>query len=147
MGCSNDSEKPLNKRERKNKSSLKNSDDILNIRHRHNIKKEKEEDKNISINNSEENSNNDNNYEEEKSQNEEDNNEVQNAFLPNFQPYLQSKNDPSFNFPEVKENKYVGIGLKKMKGYISNISEEELKKKREAFWGTRVEGNKQTWNF
>ena len=34
-----------------------------------------------------------------------------------------------------------------MKGYISNISKEELKKKREAFWGTRIEGNKQTWNF
>ena len=147
MGCSNDSEKPLNKREKKNRSSLKNSDDILNIRHKHNIKKEKEEEKDISINKSEENSNNDNNYEEEKSQNEEDNNEVPNTLLPNFQPYLQSKNDPSFNFPEVKENKYVGIGLKKMKGYISNISEEELKKKREAFWGTRVEGNKQTWNF
>ena len=70
-----------------------------------------------------------------------------NPLVPNFQPYLQSKNDPYFNFPEVKENKYVGEGLKKMKGYISNISKEELIKKREAFWGTRVEGNQQTWNF
>ena len=149
MGCSNDSEKPFNQRDRKSKSSLHNSDYILNFHHKNNIKKEKEEkeEEKDNSNNSEENSNNDNNYEEENSQNDEENNEAQNTFLPNFQPYLQSNNDPNFNFPEVKENKYVGIGLKKMKGYISNISKEELKKKREAFWGTRVEGNKQTWNF
>ena len=151
MGCSNDSEKPLNKRAKNNKSPSKNPDNnILNIRHKNKNKKEKEDEIGNSINsdnNSNNDDNNNDNYEEEKSQNEEDNNEVQNAFLPNFQPYLQSKNDPSFNFPEVKENKYVGKGLKKMKGYISNISEEELKKKREAFWGTRVEGNKQTWHF
>ena len=34
-----------------------------------------------------------------------------------------------------------------MKGYISNISKEDLQKKRESFWGTRVEGNQQTWKF
>ena len=33
-------------------------------------------------------------------------------------PYLQSRNDPNFNFPEVTEDIYVGLGLKKMKGYI-----------------------------
>ena len=65
----------------------------------------------------------------------------------NFEPYLQSRNDPSFNFPEVKEDIYVGKGFKKMKGYISNISEEELKKKRKDFWATRVEGNAETWKF
>lgn len=64
-----------------------------------------------------------------------------------IEPYLSSKNDPNFNFPEVKENIYVGKGLKKMRAYISNISEEELIKKRKAFWGTRVEGNEQTWKF
>ena len=145
MGCSNDSEKPLNKRVKKNRASSKNSDNILNVHHKNNIKKEKEDEKDNSINNDNNSNNDDDNYEEEKSQNEE--NDVPNTLLPNFQPYLQSKNDPSFNFPEVKENKYIGKGLKKMKGYISNITEEELKKKREAFWGTRVEGNKQTWNF
>ena len=143
MGCSNDSEIPLNKRSKKNKNPSKNSDNYLNI-HKNNIKRQREEEKDNSIdNNLEENYEN---YEEEKSNNE-DNYEVPNPLLPNFQPYLQSKNDPNFNFPEVKENKYVGKGLKKMKGYISNIPEEELKKKREAFWGTRVEGNKQTWSF
>ena len=34
-----------------------------------------------------------------------------------------------------------------MKGYISPISKEDLDKKRIAFWGTRTEGNEQTWEF
>jgi len=63
------------------------------------------------------------------------------------EPYLQSRVDPSFNFPEVKEEIYVGKGYKKMKGYISNIPEEELIKKRSDFWATRVEGNAETWKF
>ena len=63
------------------------------------------------------------------------------------QPYLQSNNDPNFNFPEVEGDIYVGVGLKKMKAYISPIKKEDLEKKRNAFWGTRTEGNEQTWNF
>ena len=63
------------------------------------------------------------------------------------EPYLQSHHDPNFNFPEVSEEIYVGKGLKKMKGYISPISKEDLEKKRNSFWGTRIEGNEQTWNF
>ena len=65
----------------------------------------------------------------------------------NFEPYLQSKINPSFNFHEVDEEKYIGTGIKKIKGYISNISEEELLKKRKEFWETRIEGNPETWNF
>ena len=64
-----------------------------------------------------------------------------------LEPYLQSNRDPNFNFPEITEDIYIGKGLKKMKGYISPISKEDLEKKREAFWGTRTEGNQQTWNF
>ena len=64
-----------------------------------------------------------------------------------FEPFLQSKNDPNFNFKEVEEEIYVGNGLKKMKGYISPISKEDLDKKRIAFWGTRTEGYEQTWMF
>ena len=142
MGCSNDPDKPLDKNKKVKKSS-KHSDNYLN--HRKNNQKEDE-------NNNSYNNNSVENYDEivdneEKSVNQEENFEIQNALIPNFQPYLQSKNDPYFNFPEVKENKYLGKGLKKMKGYISNIPLDELKKKREAFWGTRVEGNNQTWNF
>ena len=64
-----------------------------------------------------------------------------------FEPFLQSKQDPNFNFKEVEEDIYMGNGLKKMKGYICPISKEDLDKKRIAFWGTRTEGNEQTWMF
>ena len=64
-----------------------------------------------------------------------------------LEPYLQSTHDQNFNFPETTEDVYVGKGLKKMKGYISPITKEDLDKKRIAFWGTRTEGNEQTWNF
>ena len=149
MGCSNDSEKPMNKRNQKPLKQNKKSSDYVSYKNKNEIEKEEkdsEKENSSDANDSEDNSQNDN-IEEENNRNEEQNFEFANPLGPNFQPYLQSKNDPNFNFPEVKENKYVGKGLKKMKGYISNIPEEELKKKREAFWGTRVEGNKQTWNF
>ena len=64
-----------------------------------------------------------------------------------LRPYLQSRINPNFNFPEVKENTYVGKGLRRMKGYISIVSKEELEKRRNAFWGTRVEGDAGVWNF
>ena len=64
-----------------------------------------------------------------------------------LEPYLQSNQIPDFNFKEINEDIYIGKGLKRMKGYISPISKEELEKKRNAFWGTRTEGNQQTWNF
>ena len=34
-----------------------------------------------------------------------------------------------------------------MKGYISIVPKEELEKRRTAFWGTRVEGDPQVWEF
>ena len=64
-----------------------------------------------------------------------------------FVPFLESNQDPNFNFPEVNEDIFIGKGLKKMKGYISPISKEDLIKKRISFWGTRTEGNEQTWTF
>lgn len=66
--------------------------------------------------------------------------------INNFEPYLISKNDPNFNFPII-ENEYLGIGLKRLPGYISNITLEELEKKREEFWTSRVEGNKEVWEL
>ena len=70
---------------------------------------------------------------------------IQQYFIPNFEPYLQSKNDPSFNYPEL-ENEYIGIGLKRMKGYISPINLAELKKVRENFWTSRIEGDEKIWD-
>ena len=117
MGCSNDSEKPLNKINKKTKKSYKNSDDILV----NNNNKNEDEKGNSNNNNSSYNSEKEED-EGEKSKNEEENFENINPLIPNFQPYLQSKNDPYFNFPEVKENKYVGKGLKKIERiYIKYI--------------------------
>lgn len=66
---------------------------------------------------------------------------------PGFVPFLQSRNDQYFNFPEVDSDIYVGEGIMKMRGYISNISKEELDKKRNDFWESRIEGKKETWEF
>ena len=63
---------------------------------------------------------------------------------PNFEPYLISKNDPSFNFPELP-NEYLGHGLKRMKGYISAITLEKLQKVRDDFWTSRIEGDSEVW--
>lgn len=66
-----------------------------------------------------------------------------NNYLPNYEPYLQSKNDPNFNMKENDE--VVGTGILKMKGYVSEIEEEDLKKKKEDFWSSRFEGEKEIW--
>ena len=62
-------------------------------------------------------------------------------------PYLQSKVNPNFNFPEVKDNTFIGKGLRRMKGLISIVSKDELEKKRIVFCGTHVEGDSQVWSF
>ena len=67
-------------------------------------------------------------------------------FQPNYEPYLQSKNDPTFNMQELP-SVYVGHGLKKMNGYICNIEKEELDKRRRDFWTSRFEGNRETWEL
>lgn len=90
---------------------------------------------------------------EEKEYEEEEEEEYENEDDPNIEmirqlsPYLQAKVNPNFNFPEVKGNIYVGKGLRRMKGYISIVSKEELEKRRIAFWGTRVEGDPLVWTF
>ena len=62
---------------------------------------------------------------------------------PLYEPYLQSKHDENFNYKEL--DKYVGTGIKKMKGYISPVPYEELLKIRKDFWTSRIEGNPQIW--
>lgn len=86
-------------------------------------------------------------------------NQIVNSIINNFpglnsEPYLQSRSDPNFNFPEI-ENVYEGKGLKKMKGYISTISEPQIVRIRREFWGiikklilgTRTEGNPEIWQL
>lgn len=89
-------------------------------------------------------SNRSNNRSERSRQNQ--NADVNEYYQRHIEPYLQSLNNPDFNFKEV-EDQYCGEGLKKMKGYICPIPKEELVKIRKAFWETRIEGNKETWQF
>lgn len=70
-------------------------------------------------------------------------NEYQQRLL---EPHLQGHNNPWFNFQTVN-NAYSGEGLKRMKGYICPISKEDLERKRQFFWETRVEGNQEIWKF
>ena len=64
---------------------------------------------------------------------------------PSYEPYLQSKHDENFNYKEL--DKYVGTGIKRMKGYISSVPFEELEKIRNDFWSSRIEGNPQIWEI
>ncbi len=45
-----------------------------------------------------------------------------------------------------KADVYSGEGIRKMKAYISDIPEEQIYKKREEYWGTRIEGDLEIWN-
>ena len=63
---------------------------------------------------------------------------------PAYEPYLQSKHDENFNYKEI-ENEYIGIGVKRMRGYICPVTFEELQKIRDDFWSSRIEGNKSIW--
>ena len=77
--------------------------------------------------------------------NNDNNNNIYNYFST-FEPYLQSKHNENFNYPEI-QNEYIGKGLKRMNGYISNKTFEDLIKIREDFWSSRIEGDKEIWNI
>lgn len=65
-------------------------------------------------------------------------------FGQRYEPYLESKNDPSFNYPEIEG--YINVGLKRMRRYKSPVTLTELKTIRNNFWSTRVVGDKEVWN-
>ena len=67
------------------------------------------------------------------------------GLAPLYEPYLQSKHDENFNYKEL--DKYVGTGIKRMKGYVSPVPFEELEKIRNDFWSSRIEGNPQIWEI
>ena len=46
---------------------------------------------------------------------------------------------------EIKEDIYVGIGIKKMKGYKCTLKVDELNKKREHFWEVKTNNKNQNW--
>ena len=121
---------------------------------------------NINVNNDDDNDDNDDNDndddemnneepEEDKSGTEEFEEDEMDPDVPEMNrdiyreiaPYLQARVNPNFNFPEVKEDIYVGLGLRRMKAYKCPVTKEELKQRREAFWGTRIEGDAGVWQF
>ncbi len=68
---------------------------------------------------------------------------------------MQAENVEGFNFPEIRKNitlpckvadVYSGNGIRKIKAYISDISEEDLLRKRTEYWETRIEGDLEVWN-
>ena len=46
---------------------------------------------------------------------------------------------------EIKEDIYVGIGIKKMKGYKCTLKIDELNKKREHFWEVKTNNKHKNW--
>jgi len=46
---------------------------------------------------------------------------------------------------EIKEDIYVGIGIKKMKGYKCTLKVDELNKKREHFWEVKTNNKNKNW--
>ena len=64
---------------------------------------------------------------------------------------LDESNESFHDMEEIKEDVYVGTGLKRMKGYKCNLAIDELNKKREEFWNkmTNSENNKNwiTWKI
>ena len=46
---------------------------------------------------------------------------------------------------EVEEDIYIGIGIKRMKGYKCNLTIDELNKKREYFWKDKTNKNGPNW--
>ena len=165
MGCTEEKYICFSKKKRFNKNKgQENKNEIDNIESKKSIDEEnkenlKQEEKNEveDKNNNESHNINNRIIEDMKGENEgkedyeeEDNDDSSYSNLEmarQLEPYLQTKNNPNFNFPEIKKNIYVGKGLRRMKGYISIVSKEELEKRRIAFWGTRIEGDSQVWNF
>ena len=123
--------------------------DENNNREKESEKENKEDEENKENEEEEEREEKEEKEEEEEEEDENNNNEedINREMIRQLTPYLQIKVNPNFNLPEVKNNTYVGKGLKRMKGYISTVPKDELEKRRIAFWETRVEGDPLVWNF
>ena len=100
---------------------------------------------NLISNSNNNNQNQQNNINQELNSLSQSNSNSSGGLAPSYEPYLQSKHDENFNYKEL--DKYVGTGIKRMKGYISPVPFEELEKIRNDFWSSRIEGNPQIWEI
>ena len=64
---------------------------------------------------------------------------------------IEKKEEPkiinSEDMEEIKGDTYVGIGIKKMKGYKCNLKIDELNKKREYFWDIKTNYKNKNWKI
>ena len=135
---------PINIRSNHNNNNSSNNNNNINNNALHNnndISPSNNSNSNSNSNNNHNNNNYLNNLQNLLNNIPEENNLT---FGPAYEPYLQSKHDENFNYKEI-DNEYIGIGVKRMKGYISPVTFEELQKIREDFWSSRIEGNKSIW--
>lgn len=73
------------------------------------------------------------------------NRQIVNLSQPSYEPYLESKNDPTFNMKETST--IIGEGIKRMPGFICEIEEEDLIKMKDDFWSSRFEGDPEVWSL
>ena len=136
----------LNENNNANNNSNQNNNENDNNNQNNNINQNNNNQNNNLISNSNNNNeniqNNINNINQELNNLSESNSS---GLAPSYEPYLQSKHDENFNYREL--DKYVGTGIKRMKGYISPVPFEELEKIRNDFWSSRIEGNPQIWEI
>ena len=136
----------LNENNNANNNSNQNNNENDNNNQNNNINQNNNNQNNNLISNSNNNNeniqNNINNINQELNNLSESNSS---GLAPSYEPYLQSKHDENFNYKEL--DKYVGTGIKRMKGYVSPVPFEELEKIRNDFWSSRIEGNPQIWEI
>ena len=138
-----------------NQNIINNNNNNINNNEINNNDNNNNNNNNYNNNNDNNNNNNDNNNYNDNIENDlnainniinQNTNYFSNNFI-SFEPYLISNNDPNFNYPEVSPPEYIGTGLKHMNGYISPITLQELKKVRDNFWSSRIEGNPEVWEL
>ena len=98
---------------------------LRNMQHNNNDQINNEYDDDDDNDEKDENEINNDDFEEDKSNTDEfeedemdpDVPEMNREIYREISPYLQSRVNPNFNFPEVKEDVYVGCGLRRMKAF------------------------------
>ena len=73
------------------------------------------------------------------------NNRKSHDFQINSREKNKDDNEIFEDMEEIKEDIYVGIGIKKMKGYKCTLKVDELNKKREHFWEVKTNNKNKNW--
>ncbi|KRX09883.1 hypothetical protein PPERSA_05275 [Pseudocohnilembus persalinus] len=76
--------------------------------------------------------------------------QVDYAMNSEFAPFLNithpfNVNNKYISFCIYNKNEFTGSGIKRTHSYKVKVTKEQLERKRQEFWETRVEGKQQTW--